>query len=128
METQAHRREIDGDLYEVRPVDARTASDLLQRLIASIGNASGSLEDQIAGALRGGVKISEIADVLGKESTCNGKQLLRAQWPMHFRGKFMAMVEWVAFLLEVNYAGFTDGFPKLMERYAPEEAEKPSDA
>lgn len=124
-------RVIDGVTYTVTCVDARTALNLEQDIggvLAGFAVAGASMAQQIRAALRSDLRAETIADSLGAHSQADGVFLKPNVWPEHFRGRVNALNEWILFLIEVNYANFTEGMQNLIARYEPAEEEKPSDA
>lgn len=127
---RSETRVIDGTEYKVTCVDARTGVQMLEKIGAAIAGfslAGASLGSQVAAALRAGIKAEELADVFGSQSWAGGQLLTDKVWPQHFAGRYDAFLEWLFFALEVNYANFTDVFPRLIERYGLDETETPSD-
>lgn len=125
LETQ--RREIGGVTYEVRQLDAVRGRRVFVRFAKVVAPALGALkaaakmspDEALAyalGQLVGNVSEEDLdffCDVFAP-ATClvegNNRPELAKRFELHFAGKYLEMLEWLAFCFEVNFGSF---FQKL---------------
>lgn len=135
---QAETRTISGDEYEVTQLPSGRGRKLLLRILRVVGPA-------LAELVRGGdgVKLSEVgADGLASAMQELAARLTEDDFEyavrelagatkvrigggdptkletiidLHFAGEYGAMLQWLAFALEVNYRSFFDGLGSLVQ-------------
>lgn len=111
---ETRERTIDGFAYKVTQLTARTGNKVGMRLTKTLAGAAGAkdVESALGGII---AKLSEedlefICDTLARQTQV---QLEPGKWPMlsdvfdiHFAGRYLEMLKWLGFALEVNFGAF----------------------
>lgn len=110
-------RDIEGAIYEVRPLPTTKGLRLMTRLARILGDGAGALMEGSSGvakalpALLESIPddlLAEVCVMLGERTTVvlspSQKPPLTGEFfEVHFAGRYHVLVQWLRFALEVNY-------------------------
>lgn len=112
-------KEIDGDTYQVTMLDPDTSFDLFTEIVKAAGPAftePGATSTSILSAALDRIGLDttkRIREAMKGVTLVNG-QPLKTVYAAHFIGKTKAMVQWLWFALQTQYADFTEGWADIL--------------
>lgn len=103
---QAQTREIDGFTYEVTPLGAIKGSRVFTRLLKVLGPVLGSKDISKMFDNFSEDDMDALREAFAPATMVMGQGQLDKIFDIHFVGRTMAMIGWLLFSIEVNFADF----------------------
>jgi hypothetical protein len=96
-------KEIHGHVYNVTQLGTKQGLKILSRVSKAPNGNILALGDE---------DVDYVCDTFAKHTSvdmADKSPQLSAIFELHFRGKYNALVEWLAFCMEVNFSNFSEG-------------------